>query len=116
MEDIEKKFAERRKYVLSLCTENIFEDFDKESKKYLALHSKMVVALALVHKASLYEHTLFKKINTHPELKGEKRLSKTLDAVHSIRGEKLYMDIYNLCWRTAKKYIDKNGCFTTRIY
>ena len=55
--------------------------------------------------------------STFEEIENEdKRLSKILDEITSLRGKKLFNDIYIVCWETAKDYMDKKGFFKNRIY
>ena len=116
MENIEKKLDERRKNVCKLLGDKVFESLDTEFTAYSRLHSKMVIALAIVRAPNILSHKLFKKINIYPEETGEKRITKILDEIYGLRGKKIFMDLYNLCWRVAKEYILIDGCFSTRIY
>lgn len=116
MEDIEKKLKEKYKYVMGHFNKKE-ATLEKEFSRFSKLHAMMVFALALYRNPSLYEHKLFKNvINPYPELNEDKRLSKNLDEFTELRGKKIFMDIYKLCWRIAKDYMDKDGCFKNRIY
>lgn len=114
MEDFEKKFKEKR--------EKFFKDdenvtLDKEFKKYSELHVKMVVALAVIWKPEILDDKTFQKINTYPELEGKKRVSHILNEIcGELRGQKIYMELYELCWKEAEKHMDEYGCFSNRIY
>ena len=116
MENIEKEFEKRRKRVLALCGDNTFENLDREFGGFSKLHSKMVFALAIKNEPAVCKHPLFKNINFHPELTGERRVTTILAEITKLRGEKIFMDIYDLCWTVAEKYINTDGCFSSRIY
>ncbi len=95
---------------------NMIKSLEKEFQKYSELHSKMVFALALANEPSIYNHSLLKGINTHPELNKKERVSRTLDEITKLKGQQIFNDIYELCWLTAKEFINNKGIFSNRIY
>ena len=94
----------------------MIKSLEKEFKRYSELHSKMVFALALVHKPDTYNYLDSQEINTHSEFKGEERLSKTLDEITKLRGQEIFNTIYTKCWEVAKEHLDNKDFFKTRIY